>query len=388
MIGLLLQSRIQFWPEQDTTTVVIGVILVGAFALILILGTLMGRRNRGKVSSTRRKKYSHYVFQRTAANAGMTKEQVNQLEKLVLRCKVKQPFLIFSNSGLLDDILKKGIYSTSRDAKATRADKDRRLQNYFKIKELIERNAKKSAGIASTNSLRPGQSLAITFPDGNQINTKVKANMRNALVCSVPSGSSKQNMMWKRGTKIQALLWRAGSSGYAFNSKIIGNEQVKGQPAFLIQHSKTLRKSQQRKSRRRTLARNCFFYPIELITAGKGNRGRKRALVQRNFRHVGNFIDISAGGCSIQSHGPLGKGRLLMVEFEIEKGESITAYGKVRRVKDEKGLRSVMHVMFTKVTRAQMNSIYSYVYDFARPAKGAPLKYRLTSPAVTRTMRA
>ncbi|HUV06426.1 MAG TPA: PilZ domain-containing protein, partial [Spirochaetia bacterium] len=174
-----------------------------------------------------------------------------------------------------------------------------------------------------------------------------------------------------------ANFWRSNDSGYALNTKILGYDQMKGQPTVMIQHSKTLKRSQQRKFRRRLLARSCFFYPIEVMTVGKGRKAARKAFVQRNFKHLGNFLDISAGGCSINSQAPLERGKLLMIEFEIERGSRITAFGKVRRLTGHKTQLSIMHIMFTKVTSNHLNSIYSYVYNYVPPQTVSSRNYRL-----------
>ena len=252
---------------------------------------------------------------------------------------------------------------------------------------MLERSSKRGVGITSTNLLKPGQPVVITFPDGMQIQSKVLANLKNALVCSAPDGEGNKTSLRKRGTKIKALLWRANDSGYVFASKIISNDQIKGQPAFLIQHSRTLKRNQQRKSRRRPLARNCYFYPIEAMTVGAGRKARRKAFIQRNFKHLGNFIDISGGGCSINSQAPLDRGKLLMIEFEINRGENLTAYGKVKRVAQAKGLVGIMHIMFTKVTSRHMNNIYSYVYNYVKPSRNVASKSGLNKTPQLNAMR-
>jgi len=374
---ILLQSRTQFWPEQNTTSIIVGIALILIFIVVLFVGGISA--GKGKKSATSRRKFNRYVFQRMAANVGLTKPQLETLENLIRVCKVKQPFLIFSNAGLLDDILKKGIYSVNHNKELSVEDKERRLSDYYKIKEKLERSSRRGVGITSTNLIRPGQPIVISLPDGTQLQTKIVTNLKRMLVCMIPDELGAERLAWKRGTDIKAHFWRNNDSGYVFASKIIGYDSIKGRPTFLIQHSRTLKRNQQRKFRRRPLARSCFFYPIEIVSVGKGRNVKRRAYVQENFKHIGNFLDISAGGCSVNSQAPLERGKLLMIVFEIERGERLTAYGKVRRVSHSKGLFSVMHIMFTKVTSRNLNNIYSYVYNYVQPGSMAPKQYRLTS---------
>ncbi len=374
---ILLQSGFQFWPEQNTTSIIIGIVLILAFFAVLLIGGISA--SKGRKSAASKRKFNRNVFQRMASNVGLTKTQLESLENLIRVCKVKQPFLIFSNAGLLDDILKKGIYSVNHNKELSSEDKEKQLNDYFKIKEKLEKSSRKGVGITSTNLIRPGQSMVISFPDGSQLQTKIVTNLKRMLVCAIPEELGTARLQWKRGTNIKSHFWRNNDSGYMFESKILGYDDLKGQAAFLIQHSRTLRRSQQRKFRRRPLARSCFFYPIEIVSVGKGRNERRRAYVQENFKHLGNFLDISAGGCSINSQAPLERGKLLMIQFEIERGQRLTAYGKVRRVTRNRGLFSIMHIMFTKVTSRNLNSIYSYVYNYVQPSSSVPRQYRLTS---------
>ncbi len=374
---ILLQSRIQFWPEQNVTSIIVGIALILIFVVVLLVGGIMAGKGKKSVASQR--KFNRNVFQRMASNVGLAKTQLESLEKLIKVCKVKQPFLIFSNAGLLDDILKKGIYSVNHNKELSEGDKEKRLNDYYKIKEKLERSSRRGVGITSTNLIRPGQSIVISLPDGTQLQTKIVTNLKRMLVCAIPDELAADSLTWKRGTNIKAHFWRNNDSGYVFASKILGYDSVQGRPTFLIQHSRTLKRNQQRKFRRRPLARSCFFYPIEIVSVGKGRNVRRRAYVQENFKHIGNFLDISAGGCSVNSQAPLERGKLLMIMFEIERGERLTAYGKVRRVTQSKGLFSVMHIMFTKVTSRNLNNIYSYVYNYVQSSNAVPRQYRLTS---------
>jgi hypothetical protein len=142
-----------------------------------------------------------------------------------------------------------------------------------------------------------------------------------------------------------------------------------------VHHAKTLRRAQQRRFRRSSLNRPCFFYPIQIVTVG-GRRTERRAVVQEHMRLLGNLLDISAGGCSINSLYPLKPGSLCKIEFELGRKQHISVFGKVQRVRRESTRVGIMHVMFTKMSTAYLNQIYLYVYDFAPPRRFVPAARR------------
>jgi c-di-GMP-binding flagellar brake protein YcgR len=172
---------------------------------------------------------------------------------------------------------------------------------------------------------------------------------------------------WPRGTRVKVNFWRESDAGYAFESKVLGYDKVKGNQCVLVHHARTLKREQQRKYRRSPIHRPCFFFPVLIVDSGTGRRAGKKAVVQTIRRYLGNLIDISAGGCSINSIYPLKPGNLCKIEFELARRQRITVFGKVKRVRKTGFRGGVMHIMFTKLSSHYLNQIYLYVYDFSPP---------------------
>ena len=66
----------------------------------------------------------------------------------------------------------------------------------------------------------------------------------------------------------------------------------------------------------------------------------------------------------MESQTSLEMGKLLRIDFELDRRHRITVYGKVRRASRSAGRRGSMHVMFTRVSSHNMNQILSFVYDY------------------------
>ena len=95
------------------------------------------------------------------------------------------------------------------------------------------------------------------------------------------------------------------------------------------------------------------------------------------MRTLGTVVDLSAGGCAIQTLNPFEKGKLVMIEFDIDRKAPIRAFGKVMHVHRQKGRGGAMHVMFTSVTRQYLNRISEFVYDFSRPTTVAEVRQQM-----------
>ena len=362
--GVILKLEYDLMAKSDTRSMWIFLAIILVFLIILIIGRRMSGRGNIRLSPEQRRKYNKFVFRRMARDIGLQKSHTEMLDYLVKACKVKQPFLVFSNAGLLDDIIKKGIYSLDHNRDISEEAREQNLSVIFQIKQIIERNSRKGIGIRSTNLLKPGQSLVITEESSGQYAMKVVSNMRDMLCLSAPHNKAGHDFRWRKGTRLRAHFWRDSDAGYSFQTKVLGYDTIKGKICVLIQHSKTLRREQKRKFRRRPLERPCFFYPIQIMETGTGRKKKRRAIVEQSKRHLGTVADISAGGCSINSLNPLPQAQLIKIEFEIERGTRIAVFGKIKRFSKNKVRGGVMHIMFTKVSGRYLNRIYAYVYNY------------------------
>lgn len=365
----LVLLQVSFIKQGNTDAVITGTALV--LGLILILVVAAALTGGGRIRNARRAaRYTRKAFRRMAVAHGLSRTHVETLEALVAATRVGQPMLLFSSSGLLDDTLRKGIHALSGNRQISEEERERRLTILLQIRQLIEKNSRRGGGVASTAMLRPGQELGLTFPDGTTHQSKVTHNLRRMLACEIPEGFDRNR--WRKGTPLRAMLWRHGDSGYGFQTKILAYDTIGGRPVFLLQHTKTMRRSQRRAHRRKSIGRNCFFYPVMILESGHGRAARREAVVQESFRHLGILEDISAGGCAISTQTPLPRGKLLRIDFELGNRRRIVAYGKVQRVGTGEARRSTMHIMFTRVSSRQMNAILSYVYNYDTTLPGAP----------------
>lgn len=66
----------------------------------------------------------------------------------------------------------------------------------------------------------------------------------------------------------------------------------------------------------------------------------------------------------MRSSYPLNRGELLKIEFETEKRQKVTVFGKVMGMTKSYPTGGIMHIMFTRVSRSHMNRINSFIYSF------------------------
>jgi hypothetical protein len=358
-----------------STFLYVGIAIAG-MALLIFIGAMLGRRAHPSATQSA-EKVSSAMFRREARRVGLTDPASDLLENLVRMCKLKQPLLVFTSASLLDDTLKKGLYSVDSSRDLSDEAKENRKATIFQIKQTIERNARKDVALRSTTLLRPGQILTISPEASAAFSSKVISNMKDFLTVSAPTQPAGAGTRWMRGTKLSVYLWRDNDAGYSFISKVLGYDTVKGVASVLIQHSRTLRREQRRRNRRREIMRQSFFYPIRIVESGEGRKLQRKASVEMSQRALGIVVDLSSGGCAIESMKPFERDKLIMVEFDIDKKAPIRAFGKVIHIHRTQGRGGIMHVMFTRVTRQYLNRISEFVYDFSRPVSTVQVRQRL-----------
>ncbi len=384
--GILMQApNLGAGNISPATFLYVGAAIAAMAVLILVAAAVSRRRRPSPTEAAQR--VSSGVFRREAKRMGLTPGAADALENLVRMCHVKQPLLVFTSASLLDDTLKKGLYSLDASRELTAEEKESRRAVIFQIKQAIERNGRAGAALRSTTFLRPGQLLTITPGEGTPYSSKVVSNMKDFLTVSAPAQPAGVDTRWKRGTPLSVYMWKDNDAGYSFVSKVLGYDTLKGVPCVLIQHSRTLRREQRRRNRRRELQRQCFYYPIRVVQAMDGRREVKKASVEQNMRTLGILVDLSAGGCAIQAMNPFDRGKLTMVEFEIERRAPVRAFGKVLGVHRERGRGGVMHIMFTRVTRQHLNRISEFVYDFTKPTTTGQVRQQMERTLPGRTMK-
>ena len=359
----ILQVSSQYFGQFGNAIPAWAVVLLILFA-IAVVGALIvaGVRSRRVASPAQQAKLTRRSFARTARSLGLDRDQTAMLEKLVAVCRVKQPMMVFTNPGLLDDVLKRGVYALE-SAGTPEAKKQEKLRAIYLTKQIIE-NAVRSRGVENTLGLKPGLQLTIAQEGAaTGFTVKLVANTKEILAVSTPRDKGGGEQRWPKGSRCVVGFSRESDAGYTFPSKVIGYSTLKGESCMLLQHAKTMRKDQQRRSRRKELSRPCFVYPVKITEVGKGRKAERKAVVMQHEKVIGTVTDISAGGCSVRAREPFKKGTLVKVELSIGRKDTVAAFGKVQRVRPERQ-GGAMHIMFTRLSATALNRIYSYVYDY------------------------
>lgn len=341
-----------------------SLLFVGIMVILFVLLIIGNKVTQNHSNSGNKRKYNKRIFRKEAQNIGLTKKQTFLLEDFIKTYHVTKPFALLSNTSVLNNTLGKAVRDAEHLQGSNQQQENRKLEIY-RIKQRIERVAGKYGRITSTKDFRLNDKITFELESGLRYNSIITANLKEFFSAQIPTDKYGDEIRWKKGVRIKIYLWGTGGAEFSFFSKTLGYNSIKGFSSILLSHSQKISHAHQRKFRRKILNRPCYFFPIKIIESGYGRKMTKEAVVMKKQGHLGNIIDVSAGGCSINSNSPLRRGELLKIEFETTRGSSVTAFGKVINMRLTGKKRGIMHIMFTKASGKNLNRINAYVYDFA-----------------------
>ena len=346
------------------------VVIIGVILLVIIASRFSGSgRSSGSSGSgfggqsSKPKKFNRRTFIRKSMARGLSKVQASTLANLVVKYRMKNPYMVFTHGNQLDALLRKSISEIETQVASDQV-KEAQKVTIFRIKQALERTTNRTKSFSSTTSIPSGQSIAISPDSGGRFQTRINTNLRNYLSAEIPVNQSGSQVRWKKWTPVKVFFWKRNGQGFQFDSKVTGYSVIRGLPCVLLQHSSKVKQAQQRKYRRKEISRPAYFFPVKIVPVGVGKKAKKRAIVESDRGALGTLVDVSAGGCAIKSSKPVPKSGLIKLQFETGEGHSIWCFGKVINLRKAPPMGGIMHIVFTKVTYKNLNSINSFVYDY------------------------
>ncbi len=342
--------------DPKVTYFVIGGI-IGAVVLIALISRIRKKSGKGGAD----KKFSKRAFKKTARKIGLNDTYINILLTLIKQHDVASPFRLLNKSTQLDNILRDTL-TRIEESDIPEADKEAQKLSIYRIKQIIERNAKEKKSVPNTRSIRHGQQLVLIIEEA-RYSSKLSKNLKDSLHVYAPVTKAGKTIIVKRWTKLGVQFWKNEGEMYSFQTKVLGLKNVGGVPVLMLQHAKQIEVSQQRRFRRKAFTKSVYFGLVTIVATGQGRRQKKQAVVAGKRNILGSLLDISSGGCSLKTNFPLKRGELIRLQFEIERGKPVIAFGKVVATHRERYSGTVMHIQFTRVTRKNLNEINAIIYE-------------------------
>ncbi len=355
-----------FQQTNNTRSLLIFGGLIGGMVAVITLLNFISSRTGFSMGGSKNGKHVHYnrrLFRKEATAIGLSKKQIKCLEGLIKTYSVRRPYDLLKNSRTLNNTLGKAIRDASH-MEAPPSVIESRKYELFQIKQLLERMEPTNVFLSNTKEIQLGQRITIEQETGKRFNSLVTANLKEFYCVKVPTNAYGESIRWKKGTKINIYVWNKGGDEVHFISKIIGYNSVKKITSIILQHTKRESRANMRRFRRKKIQKPVYIYPIRIVEKADGRRIKKEAVVERSNGRMGNLVDLSAGGCCLNTTKPLKKGDLCKLNFEPIPGNPVTTFGKTVDIQQTSRIRYNVHIMFTRASSKNLNRINEFIYDF------------------------
>jgi hypothetical protein len=132
-----------------------------------------------------------------------------------------------------------------------------------------------------------------------------------------------------------------------------------------------------RKTRRQEIAISCrfcelFFLPVFGPASGPafGQVREYQKLLPYRRKFLGIIVDISLGGCGIETSAYIAVGSKLWIEIARSGKQRMAVFGRVLRItRGEDRGDIILHIKFIKVSRKARNAINAMVFEYVRGIK-------------------
>jgi len=354
----LLQS-VFFRTQTDIASRVFFSLIVAA----VILGVILYNRKNFGGRPGRRVRYNRRLFRKDASAIGLSKRQRRLLESLIQRYKVRQPSKLLSRSQELRKTLGRALQDI-KEMKAKASVIEGKKLNIYKIQQQIDRHSASAHTITSTKQLRLGQNITLQQENDNRFLSNVTANLKDFFCAQAPANYGGKLVKARKGTKITVFIWGIDDEEWAFESRILGYTTVKRVPSVILQHANRVDYAVQRKYKRRVINEPCSFCPVHSIETKVGRKTIRKAEVKTNQAQVGTIINLSTGGCALVCGKNSLKDKLLRVTIDPLHGDSIVVFGKIVRNRTYNPYKTILHIVFTKMSNENVIRINKHVYGF------------------------
>jgi hypothetical protein len=351
----------QFYKETNPMDAVYFCIGLAVFVVVLIIVNVSRKRlgiSNSSFNAPRPQRASGLSIHKLSRSVGLDSSQSKMLSFVMKNDGVTDPERAIQSSTLLDRHFRRA-YNTIERTSGSDDETQQRLLVLFSTRNILE-NA--TGGGLDVNSTRiiPENTPAVLIFDGNSYPVRVISSRGAYLIVENPVNALGEFISVERNKPVTLSFYTKSSNGFSVDSTVYGNTKAPGEGQVLqITHSNAIKRLSQRRFRRRQT-----ILPVEfsLVRLEPGPRKREQKMIVDKRKAVGKILDISVGGCSIQTSSAISAGVRLKIGFIADK-HHVIALGEVLRTNRNR-TGTVMHIKFLKVPRKSLNTINALVFEY------------------------
>jgi hypothetical protein len=334
---------------------------VAIFVIVLVIVNLSKSRlgiSNSNFNAPRPQRAGSFTVHKLSRSIGLNSVQSKMFSFVMKNDGVTNPERAIQSSTLLDRHFRRA-YSTIERTSASDEETQEKLSVLFSTRNILENVTGGGLDVNSTR-LIPENTPAVLILDANRYPVRVISARGAYLLVENPVNALGEPISIERNQAVTLSFYTKSSNGFSVDSTVYGSAKAPGEgQALQVIHSNAIKRLSQRRFRRRQTV-----LPVEfnLVRLEPGPRKREQKMVVDKRKAVGKILDISVGGCSVQTSSTISAGVRLKIDFIVDK-RHVIALGEVLRTNRNR-TGTVMHIKFLKVPRRSLNMINALVFEY------------------------
>jgi hypothetical protein len=271
---------------------------------------------------------------------------------------VADPERVLQSSNLLDRHFRRA-FQTREHTTGSDEDTQQKRSVLFSTRNILEATTGGGIGVNSTR-LIVESTPAVLIVNNDSYPIRVISSRGAYLIVENPTSAMGEPVKVERNSPVTLSFFTKSSNGFSVDSTVYGVAKAPGVGQVLqVVHSTAIKRLSQRRFRRRQTSVSIEF---NLVRLEPGPKRHEQRMVVDKRKALGTILDISIGGCSIQTSSAISAGVRIKIAFIAAK-QHVVALGEVLRTNRNRG-GTIMHIKFLKVPRKSMNMINALVFEY------------------------
>lgn len=285
----------------------------------------------------------------------------NETKMLTIVCKLSQCANINYLVKKAEDL--QNIFGTAykKMKKQEDAYSDEIVSLFFRLLYRLEQIIAQIKPLDGTKKIPAGTTVLYITHNLEKLPFSVIQNTNDALFLEIPDFLYNSPERPKPLEKMRFTFKTNTGLSCNFISRVIRYDLSHDkQIIMVIAHSEKFSTQIQRHYKRDFCQEKCIFSPVKM---NNDNNVNTETFVVSDKKYDGNLINISAGGCCINTNLPIIENQYISIDFPTLNLDEkfIGIIRKTRRLADE---TFALHIQFTRISTKARNKIYAYVYKY------------------------
>jgi hypothetical protein len=348
---------------KDTSALDVVLFLIGVIIIIAALIVVNRQKSRlgitnSKISTPQPKRTKSPSLRKISRSMGLNPAQTQMFSYVMENGGVDDVEQTIRSPALLDRYFRNAYY-TIEQAKGSEDEIQQNLSLLFSTRNILEAVAGGGQDIDSSRAIRE-HTPAILALYSKEYTVRTVSSKGAYLLVENPVDGDGDPIEANRNTPVTLSFFTNSSNGFSIRSTVYGSTKVPGEGRVLqIVHTNTIKRLSKRRFRRREIVIPVEFHTVRLERA-PGNKEPK--MIVDKQKGMGSILDISVGGCSIQTSGAVSAGARVKINLMIEKRQAV-ALGEVLRTNRNR-TATVLYTKFLKIPRRSLNMINALVFEY------------------------